>query len=210
MLVVLFSIVVSRLTISRFIISVLIISAGILEVSFDSTLLLPSRFQLLLTYLPSVISGNISLVDVVTSFGDQRLVSALVGYHVGYTHFFGLGLGSWSLEFHEQLMQMGISSSNIVFFIENGYVNIKPYSYLSFVSFNFGVIGIIIVTYLIFRELFSQNTLRDISKNGLCILAISYLFLAFSSPTSLPIHWIGLALGLRLINGNDSKSKYLC
>ncbi len=138
-----------------------------------------------------------------------RLVSIVAGFSYGFRYIFGGGIGNWNDASIEAMESLGISPKTMEFFTffnkeGSSFVGVRPTSYLSSFSLDFGAVGLLIIVFIFIGVLNKYWVISKAHRKGLVFFAI---YLCFFGDTGNPVPWIATALFLRLAMFNSTQKK---
>jgi hypothetical protein len=171
-----------------------IIAAIIVIISLTPILLSFNSRAIILLYH---IFTNFNLIDVYYLLLNQsgfRLISLIAAYKYAIFHPLGGGLGLWIHSSVNALYETHIDVHFVPYFSQ-GYIPIRPISFVSSIALDFGITGILLVIYLL-KPLFSL--LKKPKDPIFCFICLTIFAVFFSGSIGDPIPWICMAICYRI------------
>ena len=127
------------------------------------------------------------------SLSGFRVISFFASISSGFHHLFGSGLGNWRESSLKALNASGFNSKNIPFFAREGngfFISVRPTSYFSNLMLDFGIIGTLIIIFLLFMYAKSNLMIHDKGK----FLFMFFVYFFFFGYLGNPIPFICIAI----------------
>lgn len=141
-----------------------------------------------------------STTDLILNFSGIRNVSV----YVGYASIFNpkqLYFGSWGNDFINQMYLLSLDPVKISFFseVQLDLVNIKPYSPIALMAFDYGLLGLTFISFFILFPILKIIKLNSYNSQQLTFIFVSLFYIFFGQPITLPFYILIIAFSLSTV-----------
>lgn len=151
------------------------------------------------------LSGIIQMLTLQSGF---RVISVVSGYIYALNTWVGMGVGAWTSEAILSYKMAGYSVTDTNFFIfhhNSELVNLKPTAFIALVALEFGLFGLIIVSWYVLKQ-FKPGMLCS-CKDTRTLILMSLFYIFFIGAVGNPIPWICGALAMNLFDERTRSHK---
>ncbi|MDR0606475.1 MAG: hypothetical protein LBG80_19540 [Bacteroidales bacterium] len=139
------------------------------------------------------ILANVSFSDVYYILLNQsgfRLITLIAAYKYAIFHPLGGGVGLWKYSSVEALNETYIDP-NLTYYFQGGYIPVRPISFLSSISLDMGMLGLILALYIL-NPIF--KLLKNMKDPIFCFVILFLFSITLSGSIGEPIPWICMAI----------------